>query len=69
MKLDPETKHPTDAIKMVAYRAETTLVGLLDDDVYARREEEGRVLVREILRAPADVLPDKREGVLRVRLH
>jgi len=69
VKLDPETKHLTDTIKMVAYRAETALVGLLNDEVYARTEEEGRALVREILRAPADVLPDEREGVLRVRLH
>ncbi len=69
MKLDPETKHLTDTIKMVAYRAETLLVGLLNEKVYARTEEEGRALVREILRAPADVLPDEREGVLRVRLH
>ena len=69
VKLDPETKHLTDTIKMVAYRAETALVGLLDDEVYARTEEEGRALVREILRTPADVLPDEREGVLRVRLH
>ena len=69
MKLDPETKHLTDAIKMLAYRAETALVGLLNDKVYARTEEEGRALVREILRTPADILPDEREGVLRVRLH
>jgi hypothetical protein len=69
VKLDPETKHLTDTIKMVAYRAETALVGLLDDEVYARTEEEGRALVREILRTPADVLPDERKGVLRVRLH
>lgn len=69
VKLDPETKHLTDTIKMLAYRAETSLVGLLNDKVYARTEEEGRALVREILRTPADVLPDEREGVLRVRLH
>ncbi len=69
VKLDPETKHLTDTIKMLAYRAETALVGLLNDKVYARTEEEGRALVREILRAPADILPDEREGVLRVRLH
>ncbi len=69
VKLDPETKHLTDTIKMLAYRAETALVGLLNDKVYARTEEEGRALVREILRTPADVLPDEREGVLRVRLH
>lgn len=69
MKLDPETKHLTDTIKMLAYRAETALVGLLNDKVYARTEEEGRALVREILRTPADVFPDERAGVLRVRLH
>lgn len=69
VKLDPETKHLTDTIKMLAYRAETALVGLLNDKVYARTEEEGRALVREILRAPADVLPDEQAGVLRVRLH
>ncbi len=54
---------------MLAYRTETALVGLLNDKVYARTEEEGRALVREILRTPADVLPDERAGVLRVRLH
>ena len=69
MKLDPETKHLTDAIKMLAYRTETALVGLLNDKVYARTEEEGRALVREILRTPADVIPDKEAGVLRIRLH
>ncbi len=69
VKLDPETKHLTDTIKMLAYRTETALVGLLNDKVYARTEDEGRALVREILRTPADVLPDESEGVLRVRLH
>lgn len=69
VKLDPETKHLTDTIKMLAYRTETALVGLLNNKVYARTEEEGRALVREILRTPADVLPDEREGLLRVRLH
>jgi len=69
MKLDPETKHLTDTIKMLAYRTETALVGLLDGDVYARTEEEGRALVREVLRSPADILPDENAGVLRVRLH
>lgn len=69
VKLDPETKHLTDTIKMLAYRAETALVGLLNEKVYARTEEEGRALVREILRAPADIVPDGETGVLRVRLH
>ena len=68
VSLDPETKHLADTIKMLAYRAETALVGLLGP-AYARTEEEGRALVREILRAPADVLPDEDAGELRVRLH
>jgi len=65
--LSPETKHLTDTIKMVAYRAETALVQMLGPG-YARSEEEGRALIREILRAPADVVPDAKSGVLRVRL-
>ena len=68
VSLDPETKHLTDTIKMLAYRAETALVGLLGP-AYARTEQEGRALVREILRAPADILPDEGAGVLRIRVH
>ena len=68
MELNPEAKHLMDTIKMVAYRAETALVGLLGS-AYARSEEEGRALVREILRAPADILPDEEAGVLRIRIH
>ncbi len=68
VSLDPETKHLADTIKMLAYRAETALVGLLGP-AYARTQEEGRALVREILSAPADILPDEQAGVLRIRLH
>ena len=68
VSLDPETKHLSDTIKMLAYRAETALVGLLGA-AYARTQEEGRALVREILSAPADILPDEQAGVLRIRLH
>ena len=68
MQLEPETKHLTDTIKMVAYRAETALFNLLGP-AYARTEEEGRALVRNILRTPADIVPDEAADVLRVRLH
>lgn len=66
---DTETKHLTDAIKMAAYRAETALVGMLNDEAYARTEDEERAFVREVLLAPADVLPDAEKGELRVRIH
>ena len=68
VQLKPEAKHLTDTIKMLAYRAETALVQLLEPG-YARTEEEGRALVRQFLRSPADVLPDTQTGLLRVRLH
>ena len=66
--LAPETKHLTDTIKMVAYRAETGLVRLLAPH-YARTEDEGRVLIREMLTASADIIPDLAAQRLRVRVH
>ena len=68
VQLKPEAKHLTDTIKMLAYRAETALVQLLEPG-YARSEDEGRALVRALLRSPADVLPDTQAGLLRIRLH
>jgi transposase-like protein len=66
VRLAPETKHLTDTIKMVAYRAETVLVRWLAPR-YARTEDEGRALVREMLLASVDILPEAHR--LRVRLH
>lgn len=68
VRLAPEAKLVTDSIKLAAYRAETSLVGLLGPH-YARTEEEGRALLRELFASPADLLPDEAAGVLRVRLH
>jgi hypothetical protein len=66
--LAPEAKHLTDTIKMVAYRAETGLVRLLAPH-YARTEDEGRALIREVLASSADIIPDLAAKRLRVRLH
>jgi len=68
VKLAPEAKHLTDTIKMVVYRAETGLVRLLAPH-YARTEEEGRALIREMLASSADILPDLAARRLRVRVH
>jgi hypothetical protein len=64
--LAPEAKHLTDTIKMVAYRAETALVRCLAPH-YARNEDEGRALIREMLSSTADIVPDADR--LRIRLH
>jgi hypothetical protein len=66
VKLAPEAKHLTDTIKMVAYRAETALVRCLAPH-YAKTEDEGRALIREMLSASADLVPEAQR--LRIRLH
>jgi len=64
--LAPEAKHLTDTIKMVAYRAETALVRCLAPH-YAKTEDEGRALIREMLSSSADIVPEGQR--LRIRLH
>src|SRR5262249_3887727 len=66
VKLAPEAKHLTDTIKTVAYGAETAWVRCLAPP-YARSPDEGRALVREMLSATADIVPDAER--LRIRLH
>jgi hypothetical protein len=66
--LAPEAKHLTDTLKMVAYRAETALVACLTPH-YARTEDDGRALIREMLLTSADILPHPEEHRLVVRLH
>lgn len=68
VRLAPEAKLLTDSIKLTAYRAETALARLVGP-AYARTEEEGRALLREIFTSPADLLPDAAAGVLRICLH
>lgn len=57
----------TDTIKMIAYRAETALVGLLSS--HLNKEEEARALVRQLLVSAADIIPDPAENILTVRIH
>jgi transposase len=68
VKLAPEAKHLTDTIKMLAYRAETALVRSLAPH-YAKTEDDGRALIRQILLSSADILPQPETGQLRLRLH
>ena len=54
LKLATERKHLTNLTKMVAYQAESDLLALLYPH-YARADEEGRTLLHELFRAPADL--------------
>jgi len=66
-RLRIERKHFVDTIKLIAYRAETALVGTVRETL--ARRDDARALVREILRTTADLRPDARQKTLTVRLH
>ena len=66
-QLAPLGKMLTDTIKMIAYRAETALVGLLRP--HLAKEEEARALVRELFVSSADLEPNESENTLTIRIH
>ena len=66
-RLRIERKHFVDTIKLIAYRAETALVGTVRETL--ARRDDARALVREILRTTADLRPDLAMKTLTVRLH
>jgi transposase-like protein len=66
-QLAPLGKMLTDTIKMIAYRAETALVGLLRP--HLAKEEEARALVRELFVSSADLEPNEQKNTLTVHIH
>lgn len=66
-QLLPLAKTLTDTIKMIAYRAETALVGLLRK--HLANEAEARALIRELFVSSADLEPDDNAGTLTIRIH
>jgi hypothetical protein len=66
-RLRTERKHFLDTIKMIAYRAETSLVSLLRE--HLARSDDARTLVRQIFETEADLLPDAINKTLTVRIH
>ena len=68
VRLEQERKSILDAVKMVAYRAETELATLVAP-LLPYREDEARGFLRDVFSLSADLLPDPSEHTLRVRLH
>jgi hypothetical protein len=66
-RLRTERKHFLDTIKMIAYRAETSLVSILRE--HLARSDDARTLVRQIFETEADLLPDVTNKTLTVRIH
>jgi hypothetical protein len=66
-QLAPSRKQFLDTIKMIAYRAETSMV-MMVRSVLAR-SDDARSLIREIFATDADLIPDEVNNTLTVRLH
>ncbi len=66
-ELLPLGKMLCDAVKMIAYRAETAMVALLRR--HLKTEAEARALIRDLFVASADIEPDDRAKTLTIRIH
>jgi hypothetical protein len=66
-RLRTERKHFVDTIKMIAYRAESSMASLLREHV--ARTDDARALLRQIFDTEADLIPDLATNTLTVRLH
>jgi hypothetical protein len=66
-RLLTERKHFIDTIKLIAYRAETSMASLLRDKL--SRADDARALLRQIFDTEADLIPDIENKTLTVRLH
>lgn len=66
-QLRPLGKMLADTVKMIAYRAETALVGLLRP--HLAKEEEARALIRELFVSSADLEPNEKQNTLTIRIH
>ncbi len=68
VQLERERKVLVDALKLVAYRAESSLARVIEP-VFARHEEEARKFLKSVFAATADIIPDERTRRLTVRFH
>jgi hypothetical protein len=66
-RLSGESKHLVDTIKMICYRAETALACTLKE--YLSDKEEARMLIKNICKGNADIIPDIEQKTLRICLH
>jgi len=67
-RLRTERKHFIDTLKMIAYRAESSMASLLREHL-ARGADDARALLRQIFQTDADLTPDLAAGTLTVKLH
>lgn len=67
-KLNTESKLFLNVIKMICYRAETSLANLLATD-YKKHINEKRMLVKNLINTPCDLVVDHENNTLNVNLY
>ncbi len=67
-KLKTESKILMNVIKMICYRAESAVASLLAPYL-ANADNEKRMVVKQIIRSNADLIPDYQKQILTVRLY
>jgi len=68
VQLERERKVLVDAIKLIAYRAESALARVMEP-LLARHEEETRKFLKTVFQTTADMIPDPAARRLTVRFH
>jgi len=68
VQLERERKVLVDAIKLIAYRAESALARVMEP-LLARHEEDTRKFLKTVFQATADIIPDPATRRLTVRFH
>ena len=66
-RLLTERKHFIDTVKLIAYRAETSMASVIREKL--SRPDDARSLLRQIYDTEADLIPDLEAKTLTVRLH
>lgn len=66
-KLNTESKMLMNIVKMICYRAETSVANILMQ--YLNDEEDKRMLVKQIIQSHADIIPDYYCNTLTITLH
>ena len=67
-KLDMEGKLFQNIIKMICYRAETTVCLWLNSEIYSKQEEI-RSVVKSIIKTRGDIIPDYHQQTLTIKLY
>ena len=66
-KLKPEGKLFMNVIKMICYRAETSLAEVIAPHFYKEKEER-RMLIKQLFTTPADIIPDEEKKTITVKV-